>query len=481
MKLAYAYHLDTPNSGLDEFDAEHERCTIMWDRLVDMDIEFERERHAAIAIDIPRWTEVVTEISAIKSSTWPPDQKRALLSQLRDLRAESWAIEKAWKKDHADFIQEQTARRFERIKDIRQNSGLFWPNYNSVIARYEAGRQVAKKTGRCMRHHDPLRDDAMLCVQIQRTRSGLGAAPDELPALSMISLGDRPKRGKPIVELRMRVNAHGDEIRSFVLMHRPLPVCRIKGAQVCRIRRGRSLRWKLILQCTDIEPQRSIAYSREGSITFDWSAHDDGGLIVARPSWRNPYILPADWMADMDRVEKSHRWLQESLKSQILTVDPVTAAKLDADMLQVRMLRQDDVPPPIRDWLRSWKLEYERWTHGRSKYLARRKTIYQAWAREIVRECPWLAIETKRLDRIAKADRGSEPNSLRQRACIHSLRAEIVHQANKSGATVFADELASGAVLTHSGVEKSSAWKRRKSRKQERSQSAEQVIESDPV
>lgn len=476
MKLAYAYHIESPHAGLSAFEAEHQRCTAMWDRLVDMDRELERELHDGIAAAVPEWRALDREEADIRAADWG-GRKTEFRKRLREIRSERWTLEKAWRKANKDFVAGQTARRFEAIKLIRQESGCYWPNYNSVIARYEAGRQAATQTGRRMRHHDPLRDDAMLCVQIQRTSSGLGAAPEELPSLSMIGLGDRPDGQRPIVELRMRVTVDGDDIRAHALMHRPLPACRIKGAQVCRRRVGKSLVWKLVLQCADIERPAPIQYRREGSITFDWQRTESGGLLVASPSWREPYVLPADWMAALDRLEASISWLDSSLEEQIEAADDALKARLSGGLLAVRMLRQDDVPEAIRPWLRSWKLEYERWTHGRSKVLGRRRELYRLWAREIVRECPRLAIETRRLDKLARQERGTESNSLRQRACIHAFRAEIIHQANKLGALVLADDLASGDVLTLGHDQESGAWQRRKARKQERSQSVGEAVD----
>lgn len=470
MKLAYRYHCAAP-LDTSALYAEHARVRAMWDKLVDMDRALESAERERIGSDIPEYASLREQYEALKLQLDKGDRS-SVFRQMRDIRSKQWKIEKQWRASNSSFIDKQKERRFAQIKEIRQGSGCYWANYNSVVARYEAGRKVAKRKGRSMRPFDPERDDGMLCVQIQRTPSGLGAASDELDALSMLTISPVRKnaRGRDrLTAIRMRVDASGGVVETTTLLHRPIPPCRIKGAQLCWRNYGLRTQWWLVLQLADVLTAREpIRYDVSGSLSLCWNKAQSGKLLVARPSWREPYALSAEWMAGMDSIEKGQQWLDESRAAQecVAVLTPT----------QIRALRQDQVPLAARDWLRSWKREWERVYHGRRKLLGQRTHMFREWAREIVRDVTALTIDDVELDRIARADRGSDANSLRQRACAHRLRQEIVHQANKIRSAVTDT---SGKVLTLQGDDKSGVWDRRKRAKRERSRTCAQPIDSE--
>src|SRR4030067_584154 len=97
-------------------------------------------------------------------------------------------------KTHREAVKEFDRRRLVAVVACRQQAAqtIFWSNYNRVILSYTTGRAVARQTGgRLIRPHDESRDDLVCAAQIQRTHSGLGAAPGELQdgTVSMLQIG----------------------------------------------------------------------------------------------------------------------------------------------------------------------------------------------------------------------------------------------------------------------------------------------------
>jgi len=353
-----------------------------------------------------------------------------------------WDGLKRWRKQCKDEAQRIELSRRQAVKTARQETPAWWPNYNETIQRYQAARISAMKAGRRLRPRDADREDGVLCVQIQRTQSGLGAAPDEL-SLSMIRVDGPPagafRRGaakaEKWAEVTMRVDRDGNEVTLPMYMHRPFPRgCRVKGALLTWRREGDDIRWQMVFRLSGVQPEPPIKYRRTGSLSLCWEM-SDGGLVVARPSWREPYVLPAEWMSAMDALDRDRAWMDRSLdEARALVSDTPAAALLAGGPRTIYSLRREQLPVELHQWLREWRRVWWRADHGRRKLLRRRRDWYRQWAREIVRECPSLDIDDVRLDRQARHDRGTVCGSLRHRACTHFLRQEIVHQARKIGA-----------------------------------------------
>lgn len=473
MKLAYRYYCRPPTEGLEHAMAEHGRCVALWNRLVDIDREFHRRTEDAAAEVIPEAREALDEIHVLSEGMKGARRKdrKALAKERWQARKRLREAVKQWRREHKDDARRIDSERVEAVKaarqsvDTRSDDPMYWPNYNSVLARFEAARQATRKKGRRVRPYDDARQDGMLTIQIQSTRSGLGASPAELSSLSMIQLGAS--------SLSMRVDAAGNMLTLPILLHRPLPPeCRVKAVQICWRTIGIQTEWWAVFQLADLATDQT-AYTKSGELGLCWEMNGEG-LIVARPSWREPYKLPADWLAKADRLEDQQSWLDNSLNEQVEAADDELSKLLDRPPLKVYELRREDLPAELHPWLRSWRRTWWQTFHGRRKLLGRRKWLYQQWAREIVRECPDLVIDDIRLDKVAREGKDTQSNTLRQRACVHSLRAEIVHQANKIGARVTD---ASGKVLTLTEDKKTSAWARRKQAKAERSQSGDKPID----
>ena len=497
MNLTYTYHAHRPIEGMKALRDEHARCVALWDQCVDIDRAHERALDAAMRSDA-EYAAAADAVSSLRArlAEAPRLDRREIFRELRAARATMWAQAAKWRKARPDEARALERDRQTAVKLARQESDAWWPNYNSVIARYEAARQVARQFGRHLRHHDPLRDDGMLCVQIQRTRTGLGASPAEIETgLSMLSIRDGA--------LTMRVDAAGNTVSGPVVMHRQLPPeCRVKAAQLTWRLKVNDTRWALHLQIADVRPAEPPRYTRSGTLTLNWEEQAGGGLQVAQVG-NDRLVLPSRWMARMDRVEVLASWLDQS-RSRMLTARPDCAGIMDLpvrSMLSAILERYSaaTAPPPIHPpvgehametirqwadeaagsgdilaWRRWWKHVWQARLHLLDRLLGERREMYRLWAGRMALEYPDLALDDVRLDRVAKAQRFTAENSLRQRAAAHLLRHELIHQARKRGCRV----TASGRVIVGDDHAKTGAWQRRIAGRKERSQ---QPQESGPA
>lgn len=461
MKYAYRYHAESPSRGMEYLQLEHDRCVDLWDELVDIDDAIERRIEAsacAHSLDTHFAVVDIQKLTRAIRSTDDATQRKPLIIARREARSRLWDGIKRWRRECKDAARSLEVERQSRVKKARQESPAWWPNYNYVVQRYEGARQGVKQFGRRLRHHDDLRDDGVVCIQIQRTRTGLGAAPAELfGGLSMVSLTPVDFSGSKKARfsmLSMRVDTDGNMIEVPVLLHRDFPpMCRIKQVLLTWRRSGKEIKWSVNFQLADIAASKPPKYQRSGKIDFCWE-ETGAGLVVARPSWGDPYILDCDWLGRMTRVSDERSLVQKQLKD----------SGLDVSEIRARTMSYEDVPAELRPWLRSWRKLWELAHHGRRKLIRRRNDRYHKWARDIVRECPDLEIDDTRLDKIAR--QRLDDGNLRAWAAVHILRATIIHQANKAGCRV----TASGKVVTDTGDEQTGVWQRRKVAKLERSQ-----------
>lgn len=470
MNLVYAYGCRSPVAGWDHALAEHERCTILWDQLVELDRTIERELILRAQCDVPRLSEIAAEISVLTARLAEDDGDKAARLQRRELYREQRDLMKGWRKANRDVVKEYESRRQMAVKVARQRSDAWWPNSNRVLQSYETGRKVSRQFGRRLRLHDEERDDGVLAFQIQRTRSGLGADPSELfnGTVSALQIGAE--------HMEMRVDAEGNTLRLPITMHRPLPRnCRVKAAQLVWRRKAHKLVFRLCLTLS-IPQEKLLEVGGVTPVEFTWT-RTDHGMTVMRAGERE-WSLPRSWCDRMDTLERMQTLLDESIaagKAHWKDSREFGAAFADGGYLKLFDMLQgqwDRLPSDLRQWYRSTRQTWKSLCGLRSHLIGHRRDLYRLYARDVVSLHHTLQLPELDLAAIATADRGQEKNSERHRAAIHTLRAEIVHQATKARLPILD---ASAAVLNAAADEKSSAWQRRKTGKLQRSQIAAQV------
>ncbi|WP_018234394.1 zinc ribbon domain-containing protein [Thioalkalivibrio thiocyanodenitrificans] len=496
--LVYAYGARIP---LDDPHLQEElrKQRAFWDALVEATLAAERELDDRMKADSPQYAAAVqalidasqavreaierrnAERAKTRSRTTSVDgEVKERITEKNAARKEVWRLAGEWRKANKEAVSEHQARMKEEAKRLRQGCGLYWGNYNRVLDSFQRARQQTLKKGRRVRPSDPARDDGILAVQIQRTKSGLGASPEELFSGNVSQLQiDRPppgveflpanrRRREARVTARMRVDAAGHMIEFPVVLHRPVPPgARIKAAQLVWKREGERWRGQLCLTVSSPKQEREHPGVEACGIDLGWRLQKDGALRVATvadsKSRLYTYTLPADWMRGMDQVERlsSHldenamevaAWvhahrdeLPEKLTQPAANWSPGKGSKWlrDKELHDAVRALNWEVPAEIRHW-------YERYRHLktwrdnlRAKLLRSRREVYRLLAADLAGRYAVIGIEDMDLSKIAKTKKrkdASDPElhatarAQRQRAAVHALRHEIEHQANKHGA-----------------------------------------------
>jgi len=415
----YAYGCGQPVAGWREAEAENERAGALWDQLVGIERMYERSIEAAARSDVPELGQILGRIDEAHTQiNGDRERRKALIAEIRALRRQCKPIIWQWMRQHKDAMREIEQGRREAVIQARRSTDAWWANYNAVIQRYEIARRETARRGRRLRHNAPERDDGCLTVQIQRTRSGLGAAPGELSdgTVAALQIGmvppeaHDPYTGRGLrrrlcqATVEMRVDLAGNRIRLPIWMHRPLPEDgRVKSAQLVWRRHGDRLVYQLCL--TVSQQKKAIQHPRSGAgISIQIEPHMHGRVlriatILAEP--RQYIDLDPQWVHEMDRVDR---------------LPAVMADESVADQQRIRARLQ-------RPGL--W-----------SRLLRRRREQYRLAARALAQRYGSIRIEMQALSEQAWLERGQDSNAARHRACAHQLVAEIQHQAAKTGTTV---------------------------------------------
>lgn len=450
--LVYAHGCGQPISGFGHALAEVERQRELWDQLVDIERDCERKTLEAAAADVSEIAVLLGDIDRLserqKDRTLDRVTVREIVHERRGLYTQLWPLLGTWRKEHKDVLTRIEHERRARVKAARQATDCWWPNYNRVLDDYERSRRVVWQFGRRLRKADLAADNGCLTVQIQRTRTGLGAAPAELfdGTCSMLSLGrvdprahdlatfrgERDRLARSVIE--MRVDCDGNLIRLPFHYHRPLPEgARVKRAQLVWRRQAGKLRYLLALTVSRPATVVMPSGDREIDVVVDWRVQDDGALLVAQSLLEN-LTLSAEWMRRMDRVEHLHGVLDRWYAQRPAIAHTGGAAVL-AEIIAARLkgLPKND---PARFWYGLWKRWRDERENLRDKLLHQRREIYRLYAKRILSGCRVVRITSPILAAVAQTERENPMNSLRFRACTHSLVAEIEHQARKQGVVV---------------------------------------------
>lgn len=427
--LVYAYGCGRPQSGLEYAYAEQERNRAFWDRLVVIDELHDVSILAAASADHEQLVDLRDAIyrdgqtigalideraaqrKAARGNVDTPaldEQIETVSAARKEHRTQYYGLLNAWRKANPEAMREFGERRKCAMKDARNASGLYWGSYNRVLDSYERGRSLAMKTGRRMRRSDDERTDGCLAIQIQRTKSGLGAAPAELFDGSFSGLQIAQSSVKQRL-MQFRVDAEGHMLTIPVFWHRELPAdCRVKTAQLTWNDGGaRGRVWKLCL--TISRPKQTIIHPHPDDavgIDIGWRLRD-GALRVAYWSGTDGHegelALSTEMMEHMDWVEQT--------RSEI------------------------DVGEYGRDEIAKRRAQL-RERGGRRKDIGQRREQYRLFARELAMRYGVIGIENVHIAQLARrgdAEAHEGSRSQRVRAACHILLEELKHQAAKHG------------------------------------------------
>lgn len=459
--LVYAYACSTPLSGAEQIDLERERIRQLWNRLVDIEREAGMAQNDAAAADVPALAELFAGMAALTTRIREAANRtaaRALAIERRALERQTWPLLSLWRKANKQACDAIEDRRRARVIEARQQSGCYWGNSNNTLEDYESARKTVRQFGRRLRHIDEP-DYGCLTVQVQRTRSGLGASPTELQDGTFAHVqigavdphahdphaprGTRRKLCRTMLEIR--VDAEGHMARLPFVFHRPLPAdARIKSVQVTWRKVADRVRWRACFTVSRPATQRPTEGEGIARVRLCWEA-ENGALVVARDeNGHSSLELPPMWMTGMDRVAELHG----SIDAAFDALGPREERSPHDLYQEIRAGHRVGraTSPALEGWYRLHDRWYREMIGLRAWLLAQRTERYRLWALDLARRYARIEIEAPAsLAAHAQAERGEEANSLRHRAALHSLLLILPHMARKHGAAV---EVASAPVVS---------------------------------
>lgn len=529
MNLVYAYACGEPVSGWTEAQAEMERQRALWDACVTIEREMERQEILIARSDDAALDDMCQRIEALSLAmdAASGEEFQALRKDRRALYAERKKLLSAWRKSNKPKVQAIEAARRAAVKAAHQDAQattasdpekvLFWANANRVIGDYETARRTVKQFGRRLQLSDEARMDGVLTVQIQRTRSGLGAAPRELQdgtygnlAIGMIppgadKLAHHKRTAARKVMMEMRADADGNMLRAPVYLHRDMPeIARVKLAQFVWRMEGGKMTYGLRLTLGDL-PQPAQAWTNGAACAVSLRAEDRAGLVLGvvadAQGERETLRLSGPWTAKAKLCEKMKSDLQAEISGLREAWRDISLPALVRECLFGKRY----APPPallhevmdacllsLPRAVRAWrdgrgggKSRYQSWSGMRLRLLRSRREQMRLMARDLASRYGVIVLPDTDFAAAQREDERDDFSAAKW-ACLHELRKEIQHQAVKAGGRVViapADDdprrlLASGLVIAASETEKTQRAPRHVRRREGKSKKSAALAES---
>lgn len=405
---------------------------------------------------------------------------RELAATLKPLRAAARVRQKP-------LLDELALTHKGMVKQARQQSGLYWGNYNAVVEAYNRARSKAMKEGADLRFHR-FDGTGRFTVQVQKRTPDdePGMAPDELFGAARPNLAsldplpadayNHPHRGdrgrKQWSVLTLRVTTHPDGAPRLlsipVKLHRPLPNGRVKWATVHRRRVGTRFVWSATFTCSvaDQEPQHSATAAC--GIDIGWRLRPNGdlraALIIGSDGKTTEIRVDAHIIRALTYCEQIQSELDDGLNiahAAIKTLDPTDAPEAIAERLarirkapkigagKLAMLaivwREHDWQTEARDALEAWRAADKRrrdeMDNLRDKTLRRRREGYRIAVKSLVERYAVIGLEKFDLRQVAKLEQANgDENELpaparryRQLAGVSEFRDWLKTKAKSEG------------------------------------------------
>lgn len=475
-------------------EQEMQRCTALWNRLVGIEREHRAEYFritespevVAAQAEIERIKQRRDELlarraemrKAARSKVKTPELDAAIAALGKELKA---AIERAreLRRTARDRSRPQLAmleeRRKAAVKLARQQSGLYWGNYNAVCLSYERARQAAIVRGGELKERH--RNADRITNQIQG-----GMTPDELMSGAhnqvRIDPPDPTQSRHPLLTATIYTgrNERGEHVRHTVtwpiVLHRPLPEdARIQEIVVTRRSCAGTWKWEALFLC---RMPAARSGDTDGSfacgIDVGWRMTERGLRVASIASERDgieEIVLPQE-MVDrhlsyyelasrrhQDRNEMLLRleavmWERatESLRERAQTVlakrddkGNLAASGLDLRGLAAEWMRTEFIPE-LRNELAAWAEDDRRlWlsANGRQRAARARQDYYRCVAKRIVERYRLIGLEKLDMTAMASQAKGRLPpkaNRMRVIAAVSELRQAIASAAKREGARI---------------------------------------------
>lgn len=250
---------------------------------------------------------------------------QAIREELSPLYAERKKLMPQARKQMEEALSKLEEERKAAVKTARQNSGLFWSNYNAVAASYQTARSKAMKEGAQLRFHR-FEGVGRFVNQIQGGLSVEDLCAGKHSQVQLQLNGTHPgKKEKGI--LRIKAFVERDEnnkpkpryLHFPIVMERPIPPgSEIKMVTVNIEKVAGKPRYSVTFTCRAENPGEQPSGTRAAGVNIGWK-QVEGGLRVATVAYSNGDIghllLPTRWRERMERVRTLQSQLDEGVNA----------------------------------------------------------------------------------------------------------------------------------------------------------------------
>jgi len=432
--------LDPIDWGAD-CENELERMVFLWNKLVDIHEKYVALYHAEIAKD--------DALSAAKNEYEKLCRDNAASSVISTAKRKLAIIQKEVSRRMAFELSALEMNRREEVKVARQNSDLWWGNYNAVVRAFENARSAAVRGGNTLwrratggngRFTNTLQkapavehvfDGTLNQVMVRRP-------PDR--AWSAERRGERRQLQRTVLTATVFVRSGERRTVTWpMVMHRPLPSdSRVKNVIVTRRRITGRWKWAVSFACArevDQEP-RSAAGSKLIAVDVGWRLVSEGlrvATIMASGDEPQFVTLPPELLKSFAFVDELRERAATSARIGIELLHATDAAQFEQpfhNLLVEFQRKQEKKFHHLSEFCRSefftvqskgavgskigtWRFEYIKlitWlSNQQRKIVARRNHLYQNIAISVLDNASSVVVKDMKFGEIAtRSERKSE-------------------------------------------------------------------------
>ena len=310
--LIRKYGLLQPDRWAEDCESEMRLMHELWNNLVDIHEDYVLRYIRKIAED-PEFAAAKSEYDGLVTSSAPSVALAASKKQL------AIAQKVATRRMAAELRALETSRR-EEVKVARQESGLWWGNYNAIVRSFERARSSAIRSGSTMRRRSGVADGritntlqggADVEALYDGSLSQVMVQPPSGRAWSAERRGERRRLQRTIVTATVFVRDGERRTVSWpMIMHRPIPSdCRVKEVIITRRQLGGRWRWAASFMCT--RPIQSLCAAAAGTrrigVDIGWRRVPEGlRVATVLVSGEEPrfIILPRDLISSFNLIDE---------------------------------------------------------------------------------------------------------------------------------------------------------------------------------
>jgi predicted RNA-binding Zn-ribbon protein involved in translation (DUF1610 family) len=467
-----------------------------WHSVFEKDAEYTRLKTELDSVNVEidkAWEERRTLRAKLRAKSTDEDQASAdAIKAMTARRSELWAqlktLRNKLKPEYKEQLDAVELDRRAKVKKARQESGLFWSNYNAVVDAYNVARSKATKAGATLRFH-AFDGTGRFVNQIQggmsvddlfNGRHSQVCVSDISPdAFSQFFSGKRDsKQSQRLRWLTVTAYTGKDENgkhfrRNLIfpmVMHRHIPDdARIKEVEVVSKEVAGKIQWSVTFTCTsETESPKHRSPSACG-LNFGWRQTSNGIRILSLADSvgeKEHFYLPESVINRLQYCEQLQSELDEAandmrdriaewLQSEGAPDEWKTAAeeaknsRSPAKLAKLALLWRDiefksEWREIAEQWRKDDKRKRQKMDNLRQKAIAHRRAFYQKIGKQIAERYSMIGfgqLDLKKAAQLVIAD--TEENKLpakaraiRQMVGLYELTEWIKKQAAKTGAMV---------------------------------------------